>query len=118
MTILSNIKDKVQSGFERVIDTEAKIVVLKLVAVLSLAVLVVGSLETLTRKIRLESWIRGWLTEARVLAGYNYVMSSVDFLAALIVAVGLAYLAVYCYKNIYSDTNPPKEKPQKNKSGE
>lgn len=117
MTILSNIKDKVQGGFERVIDTEAKTVVLKLVAVVSLAILVIGSLETLTRKIRLESWIRGWLTEARVLAGYNYVMSSVDFLAALIVAVGLAYLAVYCYKKIYSD-NPPRKRPQKNNSEE
>ncbi len=118
MTILRSIKDKIQGGFEKVIDTEAKTVLLKVVALLSLLVLIWASLETLSQKIRLESWVRSWLTEERVLVGYNYIMSLLDLFAALIIAVGLAYLAIYCYRKIYSGSNPPEKVLRKNNSSE
>jgi hypothetical protein len=112
------MKDKIQGGFEKVIDTEAKTAFFKVVALLSLLILIWASLGTLSQKIRLERWMRSWLTEERVLVGYNYIMSLLDLFAALIVAIGLAYLAIYCYRKIYSESNPPKKVLRKNNSSE
>ncbi len=94
-------------------ESEVKGAVLQAVAILSLTLLVIMSLETLSRNIGLESALRNILTEDRILRAYNFVMNLTDYIAALITATLLAVISFLSYRSIYSTESKEKENEKK-----